>query len=232
MKRILLFSLVCALVLVASASAQGVAEPFVVNPNAAPGGGSSSCSGFEAYEQPLDTNNFSTARTSDQETAFVVSEDIVDGGGAITTFNGATSGLRWWGINFDFIATFCTDDDDANTPFDLTFSADAGGTPGAVLATVSNVVPTIVDTGVPFASTTVREYTANFSDEDITGASWVTITRQVGVAGCNWLWVDETAVGTYDDIADQSGGSVPSDHTMCLAEMVIPVELMDVSVEK
>ena len=151
------------------------------------------CTDFEDYQQPLDTANFGTARTSDAETAFVVSEDFVDGAGTITPINGSASGLKWWGVEIIFPPAPCTTSDDAaNTPYDLTFYADNAGEPGAVIATVTGVVPVFVDTGIPFAFVTIGEYTATFPDVDVSGAAWVSVVRQVGVAGCNFLWVDET----------------------------------------
>ena len=175
------------------------------------------CKGYEGYSQPLDPANFSIARTSDAESGFVVVEDFVDARGVITPLMGWASQIRWWGINFDFVATFCTDDDDAGTPFDLKFySGDAAG-PGPELVTVSGVSPVIVDTGIPFAATTIKEYSATFPEVEITGATWVSIQRQEGVTTCQWLWVDENLVGSYDDMAFQDpGGVVTTDHPLCL----------------
>lgn len=216
--------LLCMFVVAGAANAQKVqAEASLDHGGPVPAGGLEDCTGFQFYEQPLDGGNFGVARTSDAETAFAVAEDTVDGAGTITPLAGTTSGIRFWGITFDFIATFACGDDAAGTPFDITFMADAGGAPGAAVATVTGVSPTIVDTGIPFAATTIAEYSATFPGVDVTGAAWVEIVRQTGVAGCNWLWVDESLMGTYDDMANQTTiGTVTSDHTMCLAPAGAP----------
>ncbi len=212
--------LLAALLVPAMAGAE--AEAFLLANNPDPIlGGLQECTGFEEYQQPLDANNFGTARTSDAESAFLVAEDFVDGAGTITPHSGAADSMRWWGINFDFIATFCTDDDDAGTPFDITFWDDVPSV-GNVVASATGVSPTIIDTGIPFAATTIREYSASFPSIDVTGATWVSIQRQTGVVGCQWLWVDETLIGSYDDMADQTG-SVPSDHAFCMGASSAPV---------
>jgi hypothetical protein len=210
--------LVVSILLVVGGVAAAV-EPVLVNDGPQTEQGLLDCTGFDGYQQPLDSGNFNTARTSDEEASFFVSEDFVSAGGVVTPFSGGSTGLRWWGINFDFVSTFCTDDDLAGTPFTITFlDGDATG-PGSIIATVTGVSPTITDTGVAFSSTTIKEYTATYSGVDITGATWVRIVRQTGVAGCYWLWVDEDLVGSYDDLAHQEGSATPiltTDHTMCL----------------
>ncbi len=182
------------------------------------GGGLEDCSGFEAYQQPLDANNFDLARVSDVATAFLVAEDFA-GPGGITPLAGTADGLRWWGINYDFIATFCTDDDDLGTPFDITFwDGDASG-PVNVVCQQNDIAPTIVDTGIAFSLTTIKEYSAKFPECDVTGATWVSVARQIGTTidaqKCIWLWVDENLAGSYDDMAWQ-GGTVTTDQTMCV----------------
>ena len=167
----------------------------------------------------MDSANFGTARTSDLEAGFTVVEDFVDGTGTIMPFAGGTSGFKWWGINYDFVSTFCTDDDLAGTPFNIIFYDGPATGPGSVVASVPGVVPTIVDTGLAFSSTTIGEYTATFAGIDISGATWVSIERQEGVTGCFWLWVDESLAGSYDDFAIQVNSAppeLPSDHPMCM----------------
>ncbi len=219
MKKLLVVAV--ALVALVLASTVTAAVPALLESNVQSNRqGLMDCTGFDGYLQPLDSGNFNTARTSDAQAGFTVLGDFVDGAGSVTPYVGGTSGLRWWGINYDFVSTFCTDDDLAGTPFDIIFyDGDASG-PGSVVATVLNVSPTIVDTGIPFNVTTIGEYTATFSGIDITGATWVSIQRQEGVTDCYWLWADENLVGSYDDLAVQDDGATPAivdtDQTMCL----------------
>ncbi len=148
------------------------------------------CGDFDAYEQPLDV--FKNANLSDGEPGFLTAEDIVEAG-VITPLDGEVAGMRWWGIGFDGIAAFCADDDAADTPFEITFWDDTPDV-GNLIATVSGVVPIIEDTGVPFSTTTISEYSAEFDPEvDVTGATWVQIERETGVAR-------------------------PADQTICIAE--------------
>ncbi len=174
------------------------------------GGTTVDCEGYDAYQQPLDTANFNNARTSDEEAGFLVAESFIPG-----PYSGAVDGIRWWGINFDFVSTFCTDDDVAGTPFTVTFWTDTPDV-GSIVCQQTGVAPTIVDTGVVFAGTTIGEYSAKFPECDATGATWVSIERETGVAGCFWLWVDEDLVGSYDDDAWQGATGLGTDHTMCV----------------
>jgi uncharacterized repeat protein (TIGR01451 family) len=199
-------------------------------PNAPLGG---ACNAPTLYEQPFDAGNFGTARTSDEEAAFLTSESILDGAGVITPLAaGTTESVRVWGISAEFSGGFlgpCTDDDTAGTPFNVIFSADAAGTPGAVISSVV-ATATVTDTAIPFAFTTVFQYDLSFPATDITGAAWVSVQRQTGASTpggnqCLFLWVDETLAGSYDDSADQNGGAVPSDHVYCLGETILEADL-------
>ncbi len=215
--------LTCILASLLIAGTAGAVPAFLVSGSAPVEGVLQDCTGFEAYQQPLDATNFGTARTSDAEPNFLVAEDFVDGAGTITPLNGSVTGLRWWGIEVDFTpmlqACAAPSDDDLGTPFDLTFFADAAGAPGAVVATVNGVTPAIVDTGIAFLFTTIAEYSVTFPATNVTGAAWVGIQRQTGALDCFWLWVDEDLAGTYDDAAYQFGAAPPeldTDHTMCM----------------
>ncbi len=210
MKTVSLRSVCClmaCLLLAGTAIAQPQRE--LVNPGPPIEGAPVDCEGYDAYQQPLDPANFNTARTSDEESGFLVAEGFVP-----DPYSGKVDGIRWWGINFDFIATFCTDDDVAGTPFTVTFWDDTPDV-GNVVCEQTGVAPTIVDTGVAFATTTIGEFSAKFPACDATGATWVSIERETGVAGCFWLWVDGDLVGTYDDMAWQAG-SVDTDQTLCV----------------
>ncbi len=196
-------------------------QPSLVNDTINTRQGLLDCTGFTGYQQPMDSGNFNTARTSDVEASFFVYEDFVDGTGAVTPFVGGSSGLKWWGINVDFnpTVTFCDDDDLANTPYNIYFYDGPATGPGSVVATVTGVVPTITDTGIAFSTTTIKEYTATYAGVDISGATWVRIERQTGVPECFFLWVDEDLVDSYDDAAYQEGAvppNVTTDQVMCM----------------
>ncbi len=210
------FAVAIAAIVVCSPTLAADVQAFLNNTNS-PNGTSAplDCSGYD-YQQPLDSVFFDTARTSDEETGFETIEAFVDSGGAITTGSGSVSSLRFWGISYDFVSTFCQDDNNADTPFNVYFYADSKGEPGALVGSVTGVTATMSDTTIPFAGTTIKQYDASFSGVDVSSASWVGIARQTGVAGCNWLWVDEDLGGSYDDQAYQGGsGPVDTDQTFC-----------------
>ncbi|MEM7480512.1 MAG: DUF11 domain-containing protein [Acidobacteriota bacterium] len=227
-RTILLFALVASLVAM-GAWAQDATQITHDGPVGPPGGGAGDCTGLTDYAQPIDVANFNTARTSDAEsvgggTPNVTSEGIVSGA-VITPLTGGTAdALRFWGLSLEFNNGFvaaCAADNTANTPFNIVFSADAGGAPGAVIATTTGTPTSIVDTGVPFAFTTIFRWDVTIPATDVTGAAWVTIQRQEGVDApngnsCLFLWLDEINAATYDNVAHQNGASVPSDHVFCL----------------
>ncbi len=220
------------------ASAQNADFSQLVNTNGASGGPEAllSCGNNTAYQQPLDDANFNTARTADVELGFTAHESMVDGGGIITPMiNGNSDSMRLWGLsleldpNVGFIGD-CTDDNTALTPFNLTFSDDNGGQPGNVIASVTATVDNVVETGIPFAFTSIQETNLSFPETDMTNVAWVSVQRQVGqgTAGgnqCVFLWADETAV-SYDDSSLTDDGTTftqqPSDQTMCLNEALPP----------
>ena len=185
------------------------------------------CNGFAEYQQPLDPLNFGTARTSDEEAMFVTSEAILSGGVITPLTERMADNIRFWGISAIFNGGFlgeCSDDDDVNTPFVVTFSDDNAGTPGNVIASAVVAPTSITDTTIPFAFATIHEYDIALPPMDVTGAAWVSVQRQTGASNvsgqCLFLWVDETDLTTYDNVADQNGGSVPSDHIFCLSAPV------------
>ncbi len=203
--------------------------PILSAPNA-PSGALDCDNGSAAtllYQQPIDVANFGTSRVSDEESPFLISENIVNGVGVTTPLaGGMTDSISVWGISVEvngggFVGE-CLEDNAALTPFNITFSADNAGTPGTVIASVVGT-PVVTDTTTPFAFATIHKYDLSFPATDITGAAWISIQRQTGVnaAGgnqCLFLWVDETLVGSYDDQADQNGVVTPSDHVMCISE--------------
>ncbi|MEM7051513.1 MAG: DUF11 domain-containing protein [Acidobacteriota bacterium] len=194
--------------------------------------GGPACTGFSDYEQPIDTANFNTARTSDVEAAFLTSEAFVSGSTITALTEGVAEGVRFWGISAEFNAGFlgpCTDDDTANTPFNIIFSEDNAGTPGAVIASVVGTPASITNTGIPFAFTTIFEWDVTIPPTDVTDAAWIGIQRQTGASTpggnqCLFLWLDEINNATYDNTADQNAAPVPSDHVFCLNAPVPPME--------
>jgi len=231
MKKILLLSLILSSVGFTAGGSFSLSGPILSAPNS-PAGALDCDNGVTStilYQQPIDVANFGTARSSDEEAGFLVSEDIVNGAGVIAPLaGGMTDSVSVWGISAEFNAGFlgeCLEDDAALTPFNITFSADNAGTPGAIIASVVGI-PVVTDTTTPFAFATIHKYDLSFPTTDITGAAWISIQRQTGASTpggnqCLFLWLDETLVGSYDDQADQNGGVVPSDQVMCISEAAV-----------
>lgn len=194
------------------------------------------CTGFGGYEQPFDDEGgaglgFNTARPSDVETGLEVREDIVDANGIIAPLpTGNVASIRFWGVSIAFdpavgYVSQCLEDNNANTPYNVLFYADAAGTPGALLDQRLGVAPSaIVDLAVPFnLGATVHQYEVTFAvPVDTTGIRWIGIERDTGVnqAGtnlpCFFLWVDEARPTTYDDISWWNGALELSDQTLCI----------------
>lgn len=184
----------------------------------------SDCTGFEAYSQPFDPVWTGSTPYSDQGFGAWVADNFVDNAGTMTPLSGTVFGLRWWGFGSVASPPFsgCTTDDVANTPFDLIFHSDTAGAPGAVVASITGVVPTISDTGVSGPVMNYQEYSATFIPITIAGASWVSIQRQTGDAACIWNWVAEFDSSTYDNqfyqfYASPPGNLINGDLTVCLA---------------
>ena len=92
--------LASALVLLGSASAYAQDNSFLIDPNVSPEGGTlANCDAFPDYQQPLDSANFGTARTSDAQIPLEVAEDIVSGTAITTLPTGTIAGVRFWGIS-------------------------------------------------------------------------------------------------------------------------------------
>jgi len=168
------------------------------------------CSDMAAYQEPLDPANFGTARTSDEEAGFIVFENLMTPAFSVT-------GTRVWGIDVDFAggAHACAAQDDAN--FNVRFWGQSGGAPDSFNVIIEAFdMPSIqTDTGIGFAFTTIIQQDIDLGVLDTTGAVWVAHERVDDADSCFWLWVDETALGTYDDQAYQ-GGFVTSDQPFCL----------------
>ena len=220
--------LASALVLLGSASAYAQDNSFLIDPNVSPEGGTlANCDAFPDYQQPLDSANFGTARTSDAQIPLEVAEDIVSGTAITTLPTGTIAGVRFWGISAEFNPAVgfvgqCLEDNAANTPYTFNFYADNAGAPGALLGT-RTAAPTATDTTIPFAFATIFQYDANFAPIDNTNVSWISIQRQTGVQAtsgndCYFLWVNETNVATYDNFAVEILTPTPAanDQVMCL----------------
>ncbi|MGE0640573.1 MAG: hypothetical protein AB7G12_11290 [Thermoanaerobaculia bacterium] len=190
------------------------------------GNGVPNCDGFDLYQEPLDVQGFGGASTSDVEAAFEVAEDTVVGAVITPLAAGMGGTIRLWNLSLEFDPSVgfidtCTADETALTPFNIIFSADNAGQPGAVLATVEGTPTSILDTQIPFAFTTIRETEISFPAVDVAGAAWITVQRQTGVNApggnpCYFLWVDEQILNTYDDQAYQSGTPTGDDAPICL----------------
>ncbi|MCG8462219.1 MAG: hypothetical protein MI919_38535 [Holophagales bacterium] len=234
--------LIAALLLLSAASASfaqspdssGLQSPGV--PTAPLGG--PACAADTTYAQPLDPVNFFTARTSDVQPTQQAWEGIVGGGTIVPFTGGNTISARVWGLSIEFdpvfgFVAFCGEDHTALTEYNVEFYADNAGVPAAAPSFTTTAVPTITDTGIPFAFTTIFQYDLTLADPAPEGYEWVSFVRQTGQqAGsgndCYWLWVDETLIGTYDDMAfSLANGVETSDQTMCITASAIvdPTEI-------
>ncbi|MEZ5463040.1 hypothetical protein [Dokdonella sp.] len=235
MKKI---AFVCGLLIAGVASAQGGADPsglFGVPTGLVPDRGTfNTCSGVDSvYSQDLDVAGFGGASTADAELDFTIFEGAVDGAGVLTTLPaGTTTNMRFWALSIEFdpavgfVAT-CTEDDVALTGYNISFFDDNAGQPGTLLGSTTATVTSSVDTGIPFAFTTIREIDVALATPlNNTGVVHVGIQRQQGVNAasgnaCLALVVDEQVVGTYDDNANQFDGTAftatGDDFPICLA---------------
>lgn len=191
------------------------------------------CDGVDTvYEQDFDPAGFGGASTGDEENNFTDFEGVVDGGGALTTLPAGTTGnMRFWALSIEFdpaagfVAT-CTEDDDAGTPYNISFFDDNAGLPGNMLGSTTATLVSSIDTGIPFAFTTVREIDVMLDTPlDNAGVTHIGIQRQTGQNAANGnmclaLIVDEQVVGTFDDNANQFDGAVftatADDFPICL----------------
>jgi hypothetical protein len=179
--------------------------------NPAPSG----CAGLSGYSQPFNSASYGFANTSDAEFGYRVAESALDESDAIAALgDGAIASLRWWGLSWEYDlvtddwASYCGEDDAANTPFELIFYADDAGAPGEPLAIRRGVVPSHFLTNVPWNDFTIAEYAATVSPPvDATNVAWVSVQREWGqdTAGgnpCIFLWVNEETTA-YDDFGAQ-----------------------------
>lgn len=185
------------------------------------GGGVASCSADALLNQGFDIDNFNNARTSDVTSDLLVSENFISGGIGGTVDTGEADSMIVWGIQVEFEegTGFIAGCDIDGADFEVTSWTDDGGAPGAVIDT-QVVTPTVTDTGVAFAFTSVLQAELPLSPAlDLDGAGWVSVQRQataqtVGGNDCLFLWVDNLA-GVGDNAAYQvdtaTGDEVPAD---------------------
>jgi hypothetical protein len=112
--------------------------------------------------------------------------------------------------------------------------------PGALIDTIT-ATPTVADTGIVFAFTTIMRYEFNFAAPiETTDVRWLGFQRQTGNSApsgnpCVWLFND-TIVAGFDGVAAQATNGVwaPAaglDRAMCLALDPVPVELQSFDVD-
>jgi cysteine-rich repeat protein len=101
------------------------------------------------------------------------------------------------------------------------YEGDGSPDPSDQIAVANDRSAVEVDTQVPFGAWgNVIQYNILLGETlDITGARWVSVERVDNADGCLWGWVDETALGTYDDMAYQQNGQgfVTTDQPFCVA---------------
>ena len=148
-------------------------------------------------DQAFDPANFSEAVTSDRTTPFAVSENFTPSQDILA------NSVCWTGIYFDFTSGPCGPP--AGDSFEITYSLDNAGQPGAIVAgPVAVTADREMD--VPFfPGLDNYSYQATHAPVALTAGQqyWITITNTTGIAGCVWLWTDNRA-GVGDGLSFQT----------------------------
>ncbi len=168
------------------------------------------CPGFAIYRQPFDSPAVPRGHPATSG-GVVTFEDVVDGGGAITTLPpGPVSGLRLWGLGVDGVGAPCPLA--PAVPFDVVFAADAAGVPGAVVATRAGVFATITP-----LSEEVARLDLVFAPLEGDAVAWISVQRPT-VGGCAFQWLAEETAGTYDDAVFTTPAPAPDDAYLCVGD--------------
>lgn len=190
------------------------------------GNGTAACSADALISQEL--SDFTSATTSDVGVDLLVAENFTEFGIGTTVITGEATSVTVWGIQAEldpatgFIGPCGIDGAD----FIVTSWTNDGGLPGAVIDT-QTITPTVTDTGVPFAFTTVLEAQLPVSPAlNLDDAGFVSVQREPSpdtMAGnqCLFLWVNNTAgVGDNNalqiDTADATATPTDADTSMCV----------------
>lgn len=196
-------------------------------------GGTMSCTGGGLYAQDLDPLGVGSAFTADEELDLTDFEGVVGPDGELTTLpNGTlTLDMRFWilSVEIDPVVGFtapCSQDDDAGTPYNISFFDDVAGLPGNLLGTSTAQVIANQDTGINFIFGNIRAIDVTLDNAlSNDGVTHIGIQRQQGQDAANGnacvaLLVNEEVIGTFDDQANQLEGMAfsptDSDFPLCL----------------
>jgi hypothetical protein len=146
----------------------------------------------------------------DQAWAFYTSDTAIEGGPylCLDDFWGLTREIRdihWYGTSLTCCWNVC---DPTGMEFEIIFYQDAGGAPGAPVATFSNVIPTITyyDT---FAGFPAYRFETDLGMPVSLTTGWVSIQSTYSPNGCAFLWLN-SFTGNWNAI--QQGGAPPPDN--------------------
>lgn len=167
------------------------------------------CPDLVLYRQPFDSPP-ALAGHAATAGAGATFEGVVDDAGQVTTLpDGPVSGVRAWGFGDDGSGACALD---PAVPFDLTFAADAGGVPGAVVAQRLAVPGTLGPAGGG-----VTRVDLVFPPFDGGSVSWISVARPEA-AGCAFRWLVEELVGTWDDQVFTPPATAPDDAYLCVGD--------------
>lgn len=190
------------------------------------------CTGIDAYQQPFDDVNFSTAVTADANAGYIGAEATLVGTVPTSLGAGTFQVMRFWGIEGFYDGSAWGSCTDAGAGFSVTYYTLNGTDPGTLVNT-EVAVAAQVDTGFLFAGAyPIYEFTIPLTHVADGTEVYIGLSRQDNADSCWFLWLNESDLTPlYDDYRVQSpdGGATWTndvyDLTMCLAFEPVPVEL-------
>ncbi len=190
------------------------------------------CTGFDAYQQPMDDAAFGTGVTADANPGYIGAEATLVGNVPTSLGAGTFQVMRFWGIEAFFDGAGWVGCTDAGAGFSVTYYTLNGIDPGTLVNTEVSAAAQ-VDTGFIFAGTyPIYEYTIPLTHVADGTEVYVGLSRQDNADSCWFLWLNESdTTPLYDEYSQQHDGAawkVPGnayDLTMCLAFEPVPVEL-------
>jgi len=95
--------------------------------------------------------------------------------------------VHWWGLTLIYNSGWYQGSPDGML-FEIKFYQDSGGTPGAVVATYSNIAPTFTDTGVSYAGFELYYFETNIPSVSL-ATGWLSIQSTSSPGGSSFLWL-------------------------------------------